>query len=104
MTNMNPSEFLRLVDHAAGMNDRWLFLAAFCLLLVLCGVVIRWLVTQLQSVIADHKQLREEHHGALAQIINNQNETALQLAVCLDRNTAALQDCTQELRRVRERN
>ena len=30
---MNASEFLKAVDHAAGMNDRWLFLAAFCLLL-----------------------------------------------------------------------
>ena len=40
MTNMNPSDFLRLVDHAAGLNDRWLFLAAFCLLLLLCGLVI----------------------------------------------------------------
>ena len=104
MTNMNPSEFLRLVDHAAGLNDRWLFLAAFCLLLVLCGLVMRWLVQQLQSVIADHKQLREEHHTALAQIINTQNETTLKLAVCIDRNTAALQECTQELRRVREHN
>ncbi|MBI5385013.1 MAG: hypothetical protein HZA90_10045 [Verrucomicrobia bacterium] len=101
---MNPNDFLRLVDHAAGMNDRWLFLAAFCLLLVLCGVVIHWLVRQLQAVIADHKHLREEHHTALAHLIQNQNETALQLAVCLDRNTVALQDCTQELRRIRERN
>ena len=67
-------------------------------------MVIRWLVLQLQSVIADHKQLREEHHTALAHIINNQNETTLKLAVCLDRNTVALQDCTQELRRIRERN
>ena len=99
---MNASEFLRLVDHAAGMNDRWLFLAAFCLLLLLCGAVIYWLVKQLQAVIADHKELRNEHHGALTQIINTQNDTALKLAVCLDRNTAALQDCTVELRRTRE--
>ena len=104
MTNMNTADFLRVVDHAAGMNDRWLFLAAFCLLLALCGVVIYWLVKQLQAVIADHKQLREEHHGALTQIINTQNETALKLAVCIDRNTAALQECAQELRRIRERN
>lgn len=103
MTNMSPNEFLRLVDHAAGMNDRWLFLAAFCLLLGLCGLVIRWLVRQLQSIIADHQHLREEHHSALAQIIHTQNDTALKLAVCIDRNTAALQDCTQELRRFRER-
>jgi len=103
MTNMNTADFLRVVDHAAGMNDRWLFLAAFCLLLLLCALVIHWLVKQLQAVIADDKQLREEHHGALAQIINTQNETALKLAVCIDRNTAALQECSQELRRIRER-
>ena len=42
--NMNPTDFIQAVDHAAGMNDRWLFLAAFCLLLLLCGVVIYWLV------------------------------------------------------------
>ena len=43
MTNMNTADFLNAVDHAAGMNDRWLFLAAFCLLLLVCGVVIYWL-------------------------------------------------------------
>ncbi len=37
---MNTGEFLKAVDHAASMNDRWLFLAAFCLLLLLCGSVI----------------------------------------------------------------
>ena len=62
---MNTTEFLKAVDHAASMNDRWLFLAAFCLLLLLCGVVIYWLVRQLQLVIADHKELRREHHAAL---------------------------------------
>jgi type VI protein secretion system component VasK len=103
MTNMNTSDFLKAVDHAAGMNDRWLFLAAFCLLLVLCGVVIRWLVRQLQAVIADHKQLRDEHHGALTKIINTQNDTALKLAVCIDRNTAALQEVSTEIRFCRER-
>jgi hypothetical protein len=34
MTNMTSNDFLRVVDHAAAMNDRWLFLAAFCLLLL----------------------------------------------------------------------
>jgi len=100
---MNPNDFIKAVDHAAGMNDRWLFLAAFCLLLLLCGAVIYWLVRQLQVVIADHKELRNEHHAALAQIISAQNETALKLAVCLDRNTAALQECSFELRRFQER-
>ncbi len=85
------------------MDDRWLFLAAFCLLLVLCGLVIHWLVKQLKAVLADHKRLHGEHSESLAKIITTQNETALKLAVCIDRNTAALQECSQELRRIRER-
>jgi hypothetical protein len=102
MTNMTPNDFLKAVDHAAGMNDRWLFLAAFCLLLLGCGVVIYWLVRQLQAVIQDHKELRNEHHAALTQIIEKQNETALKLAVCIDRNTEALRECSFELRRFQE--
>jgi type VI protein secretion system component VasK len=102
MNNMNPADFLNAVDHAAGMNDRWLFLAAFCLLLLVCGLVIYWLVRQLQAVIADHKELRNEHHAALAEIIAAQNETAMKLAVCLDRNTSALQECSFQLRRFQE--
>ena len=103
MNNMNPADFLNAVDHAAGMNDRWLFLAAFCLLLLVCGVVIYWLVKQLQAVIADHKTLRDEHHAALTSIIEKQNETSLKLAVCIDRNSEALKDCAFELRRFQER-
>jgi hypothetical protein len=103
MTNMNTADFLKAVDHAASMNDRWLFLAAFCLLLLGCGVVIYWLVKQLQAVIADHKELRNEHHVALTEIISTQNETALKLAVCIDRNTAALQEVSTEIRFCRER-
>jgi hypothetical protein len=102
MTNMTPNDFLKAVDHAAGMNDRWLFLAAFCLLLLGCGIVIYWLVRQLQAVIQDHKELRNDHHAALTQIIEKQNETALKLAVCIDRNTEALRECAFELRRFQE--
>ena len=104
MTNMNTADFLNAVDHAAGMNDRWLFLAAFCLLLLVCGVVIYWLVRQLQAVIADHKALRDEHHAALTQIIEKQNETSLKLAVCIDRNIGgACRSARLNLRRFQER-
>ncbi len=103
MTNMNTSELIKAVDHAAGMNDRWLFLAAFCLLLLGGGVVIYWLVRQLQAVLADHKELRESHQAALTQIIEKQSETSLKLAVCIDHNTAALNECAFELRRFQER-
>jgi len=100
--NMNADQFLRTVDHAAGMNDRWLFLAAFLLLLTFCAVVIWWLVKQLQAVIADHNAQREAYHGALSEMIKSQNEMALKLAICIDRNTAALDKCTFELQRIQK--
>src|SRR6267142_6356110 len=102
MTNMNVNEFIKAVDHAAGMNDRWLFLAAFCLLLLLCGAVIFWLVKHLQSVVTENRSASDAHKSALEKIINTQNETALKLAVCIDRNTAALTECSFELRRFQE--
>jgi type VI protein secretion system component VasK len=103
MTNMYTTEFIKAVDHAAAMNDRWLFLAAFLLLLLLCGLVIYWLGKHLQAVIADHRALRDTSQAALAGIINAQNETALKLAVCIDRNTEALKECSFQLRRLQER-
>ena len=102
-TTMNATEFLKAVDHASGMNDRWLFLAAFLLLILGCGTVIFWLVRQLQAVLADHKVMREVHHTALAQIIEKQNETSFKLAICIDRNSEAVRECAFELRRFQER-
>jgi hypothetical protein len=99
---MNTEKIIKVVDHAAGMNDRWLFLAAFCLLILGCGLVIYWLVKQLQGLIADHKALQKTHHDSFTQIVTTQNETSLKLAVCIDRNTEALQDCAFELRRFQE--
>ncbi len=99
---MNTTELLKTLDHAAAMNDRWLFLAAFLLLLALCGLVIRWLVRHLNSVLREHKAEVNAHHLAMEKIIQTQNDTALKLAVCLDRNTAALSDCSFELRRFQE--
>ena len=40
MTNMNPVELIKSVDHAAGMNDRWLFIASLALL----GIFGVWVV------------------------------------------------------------
>jgi hypothetical protein len=98
MNEMNAADLMQAVDHAAAMNDRWLFLAAFCLLLGGCGLVIRWLVKQLQAILADHQHVREQHHAALTQIVATQNETALKLAVCIERNTSALHDTASEIR------
>ena len=64
-----------------------------------CASNIRWLVRHLQSVQADLKAQCAAHHLALEKVIQTQNETALKLAISIDRNTHALSDCSFELRR-----
>ena len=100
MTNMN-SELLKAVDHAAGMNDRWLFIAS----LVLCGIfavsVMRYFVRQHERLIADHKQARDTYQNSLQGIVADQSAANAKLMVCLDNNTAVLEDCRDELRHAR---
>ena len=61
-------------------------------------------VADTREIIADMKpNVRDAYQAALTQIIATQIETALKLAVCIDRNTAAMEDCTIELGRIRER-
>ena len=59
MTNLAQADLLRAVDHAAAMNDRWLFIAS----LVVCGMfaafVMRYFVQQHERLIAEHKQARD---------------------------------------------
>jgi len=96
MTNLQTDDFLHVVDHAAGQDYRWLFLAAFCLLLALCATVMYWLVKLLQAMIAEHKALQAEHSAALRAVLATQNETSLKLAVFIERNTAALEQGSPE--------
>ena len=41
MTNMNPTELIKSVDHAAAMDDRWLFIASLVVFGVFAWVVMR---------------------------------------------------------------
>jgi len=59
-------------------------------------------VKQLQAVIVDHKASQEAHQSALGEMVKTQNELGLKLAVCIDRNTAALDKCTFELQRIQK--
>ena len=45
-TNMNPLDLGRMVDHAAGMNCRWLFLFALAVLALMVLAVARYFVRQ----------------------------------------------------------
>ena len=97
---MNASEFLRSMDHAAAMDDRWLFLAS----LVVCGlfaaVVMRYFVKQHERLIDDHKHARECYQEGMREIVAEQSAANAKLIVCLEQNTKVLEECRDQLRLV----
>ncbi len=105
MTNMNAGDFLRLVDHAAGMNDRWLFVASLVVFGIFAGFVMRYFVRQHERLIDDHKQARDTYQESLRSMVAEQSAANQKLITCLESNTRVLEECRDELRHARlERN
>ena len=101
MTNMNPSELIRAVDHAAGMDDRWLFVASLVVFGVFAAFVMRYFVRQHERLIDDHKQARDSYQESLRGVVAEQSAANAKLIVCLDNNTKVLEECRDEMRLVR---
>ena len=104
MTNMNMSEFLRGVDHAAAKDDRWLFIASLVLLGLFGVWVVRYFVKQHERLLYDHRQSRECYQESLRGVVAEQSATNAKLVICLDNNTKVLEECRDELRCSRRRN
>jgi hypothetical protein len=105
MTNMNPTELIRGVDHAAAMDDRWLFIASLVVFGVFAGFVVRYFVRQHERLIEDHREARNSYQESLRGVVAEQSAANAKLIVCLDNNTKVLEECRDELRMVRlERN
>ena len=99
MTNMN--DLISKVDHAAAMNDRWLFVASLVVFGVFAWIVMRYFVLQHERLIADHKQARDSYQESLRGVVAEQSAANAKLIVCLDTNTRVLEQCRDELRLVR---
>ena len=93
MTNMNMSEFLRGVDHAAAKDDRWLFIASLVLLGLFGVWVVRYFVKQHERLLEDHRQSRECYQASLRGVVAEQSVMNGKLVVCLDNNTKVLEVC-----------
>jgi hypothetical protein len=101
---MNPTELINGVDHAAAMNDRWLFIASLVLLGIFAIWVMRYFVRQHEKLLEDHKQARECYQESLRGLVAEQSATHAKLVVCLDNNTKVLEECRDVLRCPRRRN
>ena len=102
---MNPVELVQSVDHAAAMNDRWLFVASLVVFGAFATSVMRYFVRQHERLIEDHQQARDSYQESLRGVVAEQSAANAKLIVCLDNNTRVLEECRDELRSVRmERN
>jgi flagellar biosynthesis/type III secretory pathway M-ring protein FliF/YscJ len=102
MTNMNPTELIKSVDHAAAMDDRWLFVASLVVFGVFAAFVMKYFVRQHERMIEDHKQARDTYQESLRGIVAEQSAGNAKLIICLDNNTKVLEECRDELRSVRQ--
>ena len=103
MTSIDASKVLKGVDHAASMDDRWLFIASLALLGMFGIWVVRYFVKQHEQLLNDHKQSRECYQESLRGVVAEQSATNAKLIVCLENNTKVLEECRDELRYSRRR-
>ena len=104
MTNMNPVDVIRSVDHAAMKDDRWLFIASLVLLGLFGIWVVRYFVKQHERLLEDHRQSRQCYQESLRGVVAEQSATNAKLVVCLENNTKVLEQCRDELACSRRRN
>jgi membrane protein implicated in regulation of membrane protease activity len=98
---MNANELIEAVTQAAGMNDRWLFIASLVVVGIFAAWVMRYFVRQHERLIADHQQARESYQESLRGVVAEQSAANGKLVVCLDNNTRVLEECRDELRHAR---
>jgi hypothetical protein len=95
---MNPIDVIKNVDHAATMNDRWLFIASLVAIGLFGVWVMRYFVKQHERLLDDHRQSRECYQASLRGVVAEQSAMNGRLVVCLDNNTKVLEECRDELR------
>jgi hypothetical protein len=96
------NELIRAADYAAGRSDRWLFI--FILLGAGVGILffVRWLIGRYEQLMAEHRADQQQFSTALINITAENNKTARELAVVLDRCAGALEENNTHLRLCRE--
>jgi len=95
---MNPIDVIKNVDHAAAMNDRWLFIASLVAIGLFGVWVMRYFVKQHERLLDDHRQSRECYQASLRGVVAEQSAMNAKLVICLDNNTKVLEECRDELR------
>ncbi len=95
---MNASELVKAVDHAAGMDDRWMFVGSLVVFGMFAAFVMRYFVRQHERLCQDHKESRECYQESLRGLVAEQSAANAKLILCLEQNTKVLEECRDQLR------
>jgi hypothetical protein len=99
---MPIDEIQKVAERVAMQGDRVLFITTLIVLGGFCVYVMRYFLKQYEDLMREHKSDQESNRSTLARIVSEQNETAQRLAVVLDRNTVAITQNSDEIRRCNE--
>lgn len=100
MTNME--ELLRAANAVSGKNDHWLFIATLLLFFVAVFFALRWLVGKHEKLMDLSREDQKQYSTTILNLTAEQNKTAKDLAVVLDRCACSLEENSTELRLCRE--
>ena len=96
-SGMNPNEIAHVVDRAAAMDDRWLFLFALVVLAAMVLAVARYFVKQ-------YEKLQAQHQAVMSDFLSKAAGAQAELVRVVAANTEALHGVSVELRWCKERN
>ncbi len=89
---------MKMIDHAAAMSDRWMFVASLLVIGSFGIWVVRYFVKQHERLLQDHKAAREMYQESLRGVVAEQSATNTKLIACLDNNTRVLRACRAALK------
>lgn len=103
--------FIKTVDQAEKMSDRWLFLALLLILMIFCYLVIKYLIkdreaarvehaTQLNSAYAQADTARKEHADTMKEMYGAQTKLSAELLVALQENNVLIERIEKILERM----
>lgn len=92
-------EILDATNAVASQSDRWLFIFALLVLGCFAILVMKYFVKQHERLIDDHKVARDSYQASLINIVAAQAKTTGELGEIIKRNTEAMVENTNMLRR-----
>lgn len=103
------NESFNILDKLANQSDRFLFIATLILLMVVARRVAAHFIARHDDLVKEHREVRAQHEQNMGKMIEQQNSTAKELAVVIQKNSGVIEqntevvtDCMAQLRQAKQ--